>query len=229
MRSSPVVYADETSWWVNGPKHWLWVFTTPQATLYRIEQRRGKEVVSDTLGMDFAGVLVSDCLASYDAINCKKHKCYAHHLRAIAEARRRCPASAYLQQLHALLIAAMALGSLREEIPGFAARRQTLEDSADRLLNPPARGDPTEEHVANRLRKQRAHLFQFLYTPGVEATNNRAERQLRPAVIARKVSCGNKTERGKRTAEILMSLAATAHLQAKPFTQVVIPALSKAA
>ncbi|WP_160164440.1 transposase [Pedosphaera parvula] len=43
----------------------------------------------------------------------------------------------------------------------------------------------------------------------VEATNNLAERQLWPAVIARKVSCGNKTPKGAHSWEILTSLAAT--------------------
>jgi transposase len=228
VRASPTVYADETSWWVNGPGHWLWVFTAPQVTLYRIEGRRGKDVVFETLGNGFTGVLVSDCLSSYDAINCKKHKCYAHHLRAIAKAQRLCPGNTYLGQVRALLLGAMVLGTLREELPDFPIRRQALEKSANRLLYP-ARSDPTEERVANRLRKQRAHLFRFLHEPGVEATNNRAERQLRPAVIARKLSCGNKTERGKHTAEVLMSLAATAHQQGKPLAQTVIPALCIAA
>ena len=224
VRSSPVVYADETSWWVDGPKHWLWVFTTPHLTLYRIEDRRGQEVVSDTLGEDFSGVLVSDCLSSYDPIECKKQKCYAHHLRAISEARRRCPDSAYLREVHALLKAAMCLGHSRDRLPDFSQMRQALEENADRLLNP-VRGDPTEERVANRLRKQRAHLFRFLYEDAVEATNNRAERQLRPAVIARKLSCGNKTRRGKRTSEVLMSMGVTAQQQGRTLTDILVPVL----
>ena len=57
--------------------------------------------------------------------------------------------------------------------------------------------------------KQRDHLFTFLDHPEVHATNNLAERQLRPAAIARKLSCGNKTDAGARTSEILTSLAAT--------------------
>jgi transposase len=63
--------------------------------------------------------------------------------------------------------------------------------------------------VRNRLNKQRDHLFTFLDHDGVDATNNLAERQLRPAVIARKISCGNKTQNGARTWQILTSLAAT--------------------
>ena len=44
---------------------------------------------------------------------------------------------------------------------------------------------------------------------GRGAANKRAERSLRPAVIARKISCGNKTDRGRRTWQIFASLAAT--------------------
>jgi hypothetical protein len=55
----------------------------------------------------------------------------------------------------------------------------------------------------------------------VEATNNLAERQLRPAVIARKLSCGNKTSRGARTWEILASLAATCAQRGESFAKMV--------
>ena len=51
----------------------------------------------------------------------------------------------------------------------------------------------------------------------VAATNNLAERQLRPAVIARKISCGNKTPKGARTWQILASLAATCAQRATSF------------
>ena len=68
-----------------------------------------------------------------------------------------------------------------------------------------------------RLWKQRDHLFVFLEHAGVEPTNNLAERQLRPAVIRRKLSCGNKSVRGARTFEILASLAATARQRGEDF------------
>ncbi len=224
VRQSPAVYADETSWWVGGPGHWLWVFTTPDATLYRIEHSRGRDVVAEVLGEGFAGRLVSDCLASYDAIDCKKHKCYAHHARAVAQAQEQLPGSAWLSQIRGLLLAGTALGRMREELPQYAQLRANLEQTADRLVLP-ARADPTEERVANRLRKQRAHLFGHLYEPYTEATNNRAERQLRPAVVARKVSCGNKTARGKRTAEVLMSVAVTARQRGQTLAHYLLPLL----
>ena len=53
--------------------------------------------------------------------------------------------------------------------------------------------------ATDRVAKQRSHLIGCLYDLAAEPTNNRAERSLRPAVIARKISCGNKTDRGRQT------------------------------
>jgi Transposase IS66 family len=98
----------------------------------------------------------------------------------------------------------------------FRDLRQALERKASQLLELP-RSEPNEEAVRHRLNKQRDHLFTFLDHNGVDATNNLAERQLRPAVIARKVSCGNKTQKGARTWQILTSLAATCAQRATSF------------
>jgi hypothetical protein len=78
-----------------------------------------------------------------------------------------------------------------------------------------------DEKVANRLRKKRDRLFTFLYHDNVDATNNLAERQLRPAVIARKVSCGNRTEKGAATWQTLASISATASQQQVSFKELV--------
>ena len=51
----------------------------------------------------------------------------------------------------------------------------------------------------------------------VAATNNKAERAIRPAVVARKISCGNRTQRGASTWQILVSLATTAHQCGREF------------
>lgn len=228
LRTQPAVYVDETSWWVGGAGRWLWTFTTPERTIYRVEASRGKDVVFDTLGAHFGGVLTSDCLASYENLPYVMHKCYAHHLKAIAAARDRKPEDqrAYLNELTALLHAAMTLDRMRGDLPPpeFLRLRQQLDQRANALILPP-RTDPDEERVANRLRKRRQWLFTFLDHPGVEATNNRAERALRPAVIARKLSCGNKTHRGKRTWEILASLAATCHQRGQNLVEFLQPNL----
>ena len=101
-----------------------------------------------------------------------------------------------------------------------------LEGRATELLGV-ARIQPAEESVRKRLSKQQDHLFEFLKHDGVDATNNLAERQLRPAVIARKISCGNKTGKGARAFEILASLAATARQRGRSFVSDLTAAMSK--
>lgn len=143
-----------------------------------------------------------------------------HHLKAIraAQAERASP-SAWLGQVEALLKNAIALG---KETPALEpeqreVRLRGLRLAAQAVLEETPRPCPQEEAVRRRLWKQRDHLFVFLETPGVDATNNLAERQLRPAVIRRKLSCGNKSPRGARTFEVLSSLAATCRQRGQDF------------
>jgi len=222
IRGSPAVNADETSWWVGGPGWWLWTFTCPEVTVYRVDRSRGARVVEETLGEDFAGVMVSDCLSSYDPATYRKHKCIAHHLRAI-EAAGRLPTQSdptYLRQWTLLLKSVIALHRLWEQRvltdEDIAGKRVALEAWIDQLLAtaPPQAGDA---RIRRRLAKQRPHLLGCLKDVRVEPTNNRAERSLRPAVIARKLSCGNKTDRGRRSWEILASLGATHHQTGRDF------------
>jgi Transposase IS66 family. len=218
LRDGPYVHSDETSWWVGGPGHWLWVFANRDSTVYRVAQGRGRNIVVENLGLDYAGVLISDCLAVYDDVNARQQKCYSHHLKAISQALEQAP-SAYLEELRALLQAAMALKSAALQGSDWAQRRGALEQKTQELLSTPRQG--LEEKVRRRLHKQRDHLLTFLDHPEVDATNNLAERQLRPAVIARKLSCGNKTARGARTWEVLASLAATCAQRRESFAKLV--------
>jgi transposase len=222
IRGSPAVNADETSWWVGGPGWWLWTFTCPEVTVYRVDHSRSAKVVEQVLGENFAGVLVSDCLSSYDVATYRKHKCIAHHLRAI-EAAKRLPTQSdpsYLRQWTLLLKSVIVLHRLWQQKVlndrDIAAKRVALEAWIDQLLaHAPSQGG--DARIRNRLAKQRRHLLGCLTDIRVEPTNNRAERSLRPAVIARKLSCGNKTDRGRRSWEVLASLGATHHQTGQDF------------
>ncbi len=189
---------------------------------------RERTAQSDILGIDFGGVLVSDCLAIYDDATALQQKCYAHHHKAIRKAKDLHPqqGEGFLCEVAAMLRAAVALQEQKADLSlqTFRDLRQALEHQALQLLEAP-HSEPNEEAVRNRLNKQRDHLFTFLDHEGVDATNNLAERQLRPAAIARKISCGNKTPKGARTWQILTSLAATCVQRATSF----IDALARAA
>jgi transposase len=213
VRAAAAVFADETSWYVGGPGYWLWTFTTADATVYHVEQSRGRQVVLDLLGEDFAGILVSDCLASYEGLPYRMHKCISHHQKAIAKARDRSDTidPSHLDDWKLLFTMVNALWKHRATLgeAEFLRQRGHLEGWLDRLLAEP-RSQPGDVAVQQRIDKRRGVVLGCLDDPAAEPTNNRAERSLRdPGVIARKVSCGNKTAAGKIAWERLVSLAMT--------------------
>jgi transposase len=56
-------------------------------------------------------------------------------------------------------------------------------------------------------------VFGFLFDPSIDATTWRAEQALRPAVVNRKVSGGNRSSRGAATQQILASVVHTARVR----------------
>jgi hypothetical protein len=186
-----------------------------------VNQSRGQQVVLDRLGVEFAGILVSDCLASYESLPYRIHKCIAHHQKAIAAAGQRPDTSdlSYLNQWKLLFTMVNALWKHRANLgePEFARQRRHLEAWLDRLLAEP-RSQPGDEAIRKRIDKRRGVVLGCLDDPAAEPTNNRAERSLRDVgVIARKVSCGNKTEAGKTAWERLTSLAMTCQQRGQDF------------
>jgi hypothetical protein len=91
-----------------------------------------------------------------------------------------------------------------------------LQHKLHQLLEHAARKSPrTKYHrlFAKNLLKRWPALWTFAHTPGVEPTNNHAERGLRGAVIHRKLSLGSQTDQGERTIERLLSASITCRLQ----------------
>jgi transposase len=102
-------------------------------------------------------VLVSDCLAIYDDATALQQKCYAHHHKAIRQAKALHPqqGEGFLNEVTTMLRAAVALQAQKAECDpeSFQTLRQTLERTASRLLNS-ARTEPSEEAARNRLAKR---------------------------------------------------------------------------
>jgi hypothetical protein len=233
LRQSPVIHTDETGWWVGGPGYTLWVFTNPTTTYYRVVEHRDRATAQAILSDAFQGVLVSDCLSIYDGLDGVQQKCYAHHLKALSKALKSeaGQGSSYLLELRTLLHTALLLKRLAPELDTVQQQssRDFLETRFAQLLAQPRPPDTPqgqqEEKIRQRLAKQQDHLLTFLDYPAADATNNLAERQLRPAVISRKLSCGNKTLSGATTWSVLASLAATCQQRGDSFIEQVAHAM----
>jgi hypothetical protein len=136
-------------------------------------------------------------------------KCFAHFLRELGRLQREKKRGAvrFPRELVGLLREALAWRAEkgRREPAGFEARLQELEAKLDARIAEKRRfTDGDHARWARRLRKRRRHLLWFLRVEGVEATHNRAERALRPAVLVR-----HKTRRGARTHAVWASLLPT--------------------
>src|SRR5512143_919249 len=191
---SAVLHADETGWRVNGTTHWLWCFTAADLTYYMIDRSRGSPALKRFFKREFAGVLVTDFWAAYNAVVCaQKQKCLPHLLRELKRVQHyHKPGGdwpAFSKQLKRLIRASIRLSKRRKEVSAerFTSRRHRLERRLHALLT-----QPWEQHHARRLvkrlRRHRSELFTFLDHPEVPSDNNHAERQIRPAVIVRKNS-----------------------------------------
>jgi len=96
-----------------------------------------------------------------------------------------------------------------------------LEAKLDRLLARPDR-DSANRRLAKHLQHERPYIFTYLYCPGLDATNNVAERAVRALIGARKNWGGNRTQNGARAQAVLTSILQTAKQQGKnPFDVVV--------
>jgi transposase len=215
IQTSPVVYPDETGWREGGHGVWLWVFTNGRETVYSIQPGRGYGEAMMILGADYAGVLVADGWAPYQKFDEATHQtCLAHLLRRCEEMLETATGGSvrFPRAVKEILQAALALRDRRDAgaISGEALNnaKDELQSQMDRRLLGQFT-DPSNQRLAQHLIRHQDQLFLFLVREDVEATNWPAEQAIRPAVINRKTSGGNRTAQGSNAQAVLMSILRT--------------------
>jgi transposase len=217
VRGSPVVSPDETSWKVAGELWWLWAFATATTVVYAIQAGRGFDEAAAILGADFGGVLVRDGWAPYRRFEAAGHQtCLAHLIRRCREIAEVHPRAGWPRDVKTVLQEALDVRDRRAagEISGHGAavaRGHLISHLLD-LLDAPSRLADCQR-LAAHLTIELPAVFSFLFDPALDATNWRAEQALRPAVVNRKVSGGNRSRHGADTQQILSSVVQTARLR----------------
>jgi hypothetical protein len=212
------VHTDDTGWRVGGEPAQLRAFETAAVTGYQSRERPRHEEVREVVPAEYAGVLVTDRGRSYDAqelAGVRQQKCLAHiqgSLREVLE-RQQGKTRACGHRLKGLLRQALDLWHdyHQGQRSGFAARAHHLQDALTHQLRERPLKDPDNRRLLNELgwHHDRGNLLRFLDDPRIEPTNNRAERALRPAVIARKVSQCSKNAQGAHTFAVFTSVIRT--------------------
>jgi transposase len=76
------IHMDETGWKEAGKRRWLWVVVSRVATLFHVAASRSGKVITRLLGAEFAGLVSSDRLKSYQVVPSERRQlCWAHLIR----------------------------------------------------------------------------------------------------------------------------------------------------
>ena len=229
---SAVLHGDESGWRVDGKTHWLWCFTARDLTYYMIDRCRGSPALMKFFIREFAGTLVSDFWGAYNAVVCAlRQTCLVHLLRDLEQVEKyKQPGpdwAAFAKKLRRLVRDAIRLWRRQEKLAPArtARRRELLQLRLEHLIETPWECREARRLV-KRLRRHQDDLFTFLDQPGVPFDNNAAERAIRPAVIIRKNSYGNRSARGADAQAVLMSVFRTLKQRGHDPIQTVVQSLA---
>ncbi len=230
----PHLGSDESSLKNNGKKHWIWCITAGLFTLFHIAKTRSRSVLEELIGTDFQGFVHFD----YFSANCsfawnfdiQAQYCWAHLIRDIRFLLKH-PDPATKSWAEELLDRSRRMFSAwhqREEMTEVGFRRSMIIHR-DRFLeivrNPP---DSSEAgNLQDRFRivelvdgaqyDMSQDYCRFMFSPGVEPTNNHSEQQVRHCVIDRRITQGTRSEAGQRYHERMWSAIATCGKQGRSF------------
>ncbi len=228
--------SDESSLKNNGKKHWIWCVTASMFTVFHIAGSRGRAVLEELIGTDFAGTVHFDYFSS----NCsfawnfdiKAQYCWAHLIRDIRflekhpnkKARRW--AGKLLDRTRRMFTAWHRRDEMSDQgrHRSFIMHRDKFLAVATRPPDVPETRTLTDRFAVvecedgGRYDMSRDY-FRFLFEEGVEPTNNHTEQQVRHCVIDRRITQGTRSERGQRYHERMWSAIATCTKQGRSFFQ----------
>jgi len=216
-RASAKLHADETGWRVNGQTWWLWCFANGQVCYYMIDRSRGSPALAKFFLTEFDGVLVTDFWAAYNAVcAADKQCCLVHLLRELEKVDMHNESAewqAFAKKLRRLIRDGIRLRKREDYTPQRYASRIGCIDQRLMTLARADYADADASRLGKRLLRHADQLFTFLDYPDVPFENNFAERMIRPAVIIRKNSLCNRSEKGAAVQAMLMSIYRTLKLR----------------
>jgi transposase len=220
VQRQPVRNADETSWREKTKRMWLWISVTPLVTIFRLLRTRGAKGAKEVLGAEVWGTIGTDHYAGYHWIDPRQRQlCWAHLKREFVAWSQRTGETARIG-LALLAVEKQLFTSWYRVREGtltwadFQVAMLPLMARVHTLLEEGAAGaDAKGQGTCRNLLKREAALWTFVWDPGVEPTNNSAERPLRRAVLWRRRSFGTQSEEGSQFVERILTAVTTLRQQ----------------
>lgn len=219
IRGSPHLHVDETGWRLDGKKSWVWALANERLVYYHVDLNRSRKVLKELLGSEFEGTLISDFFSVYLNLPYRMQKCLVHLLREFFECAKTDRTEEFLRayrKIKRLIKDARRLRDKYYQIPSgeYARLRFRLEE---RLFDftTAVYTNKNLQRLSKRFVQSWLDMFRFLKDPSIDWNNNFAERMIRPNVIYRNRSFGNRSDRGAEAHGTIMSLMQTLRLQGK--------------
>lgn len=224
IRAARAVHCDETAFRVDGKDWRLRVFTTAHHTLFVIRETRSASAVDDILGESHERIIVCDGFSGYQKKGLLQ-RCWAHLIRElkqpVKEFEKLKPLLDRLQGIfHSLKTRLSSLPPPQERREIFRWGMAELEQ-----LLPAAKSHVQLGKFATCLENGMQHWLTFVLHPGVEPTNNRAERALRELIVIRRIIGTLRCETGAERQAVLHSMSATWQAQGRNTREELLAAL----
>jgi transposase len=220
IRRSRTLNVDETGWRLRGDQRTLWGAFTTRLAVFAITANRHEQHLRDLLA-DHQGVVTSDRWWAYNYLPLRRRQICWSHLQRDFQAHAEGSGAEHELGTAGLAICERVFWAW--EVYQHTRDRRQLQltiRGLRRELKPilrQYRGKVVRykrsRGLARNLLKAWPALWTFAERPGVEPTNNHAERALRGAVIYRKLSLGSQSPAGERRVERLLSASISCRLQ----------------
>jgi transposase len=211
---------DETTWWEQLRRGYLWVAVTQWVSVFVIRASRGAKVLRELLGEEYGAVLTSDRAKAYNRQPLRRRQlCWAHLRRDFQAMIDRGGVGAAVGER--LLEYSGVLFEWWYWVRDGTWRRSTFRHMVS-VLRPAFReeldagtrcGCSKTAATCRELLAMEPALWTFVRVEGIEPTNNAAERMLRHAVQWRKTSYGTESTAGSHFVENLLTVVATCRQQ----------------
>ena len=216
-------HLDETGWFLWGEREFVWIMSTREAALYKVQKGRGAIYRDVILGnTKKRSIFITDRLAIYNFRGPHQY-CLAHIKRDLKRFAERAELDGewgrvmtdYLDKIFCLW------GEYKKKVRtqrSFRYSSKRYRDEFEYGLAVAAlknKHSPSLRRFALSLLKKSKKLWLFAIRDEVEPTNNQAERDLRSVVLWRKISYGSKSQRGNRFVERVQSVVMTLKRQKK--------------
>jgi len=212
-REAPVKHADETGWRTNGKNGYVWLFATSELSIFQFGKNRSAQVPLAVFGKEpLEGKLVVDRYNGYNKVPCAIQYCYAHLLRDVEDLEKEFPDNGEVSTFTAVVIPLLSSAIKLRKQPihdgEFYAQAAHLRSEIQAAMDQPARHLGIRR-IQDIFRNNKHRLYHWSEDRKVPADNNLAERDLRPSVIARKVSFGSVSDAGAQTRSTLTTVVTT--------------------